>query len=624
MAKKDLNSFARDLMHGGLGIARMLPQVSVRRTVATATCMAASTLIPIGLMLAVGRLVQLVVARHAPGPIAAGLIVAIGVVCALLAAGQVVSVLLMATAESLGRKLGQYLRERLMTAMSAPSDIGVLENPQTQDLVTVAQGIRGGAAGPMMSVIGLVQSYTVLLGSLGSAVLLIVIAPAAGLLLLAAHVPVGLWSRSVHRRGGALLELDPRQLRRCLYFRDLALERGADKELRVFGLGKWTTDRYETHWLAVMRPAWLKRRLALPPTVLAMSGLGAAWLGAAYLLSQEAFSDRLSVGALTVAAQAAVGMLPLAAVTDWDDLVQAGVDSIQAVTRVAKIMERESAAEPPRSAISVTPRLELRLDDVHFGYGDVEVLRGLTICLPVGTSCAIVGRNGAGKSTLLKLLLGLYPPRSGKIMIDGVASDEINGTQWRSNFAVVFQDYLRYPLTLRENIEFGAWPRRPDHGSFDDVVRSVGLKDVVRSVGLKDLVAELPAGLETVLSPQFSGGVDLSSGQWQRVAIARALYGLAKGAQTLILDEPTANLDAAAEREIYEAVMNAAAGRTVILVSHRFSTVRRAQRIFVVENGRVIEQGSHDELMRKGSMYAKMYNAQAAPFSEGEPKMTPR
>jgi ABC-type multidrug transport system fused ATPase/permease subunit len=252
---------------------------------------------------------------------------------------------------------------------------------------------------------------------------------------------------------------------------------------------------------------------------------------------------------------------------------------------------------------SGTPAAEIRLENVQFAYPSVDrlVLDGLDLTIPAGQSLAIVGQNGAGKTTLAKLLCRMYDPTSGAIFVDGVDLREYDITSWRQRVAAVFQDYVRYELTLRDNVAPAGSP------SDDDVMAAL---DLARAADL--------ATLDTVLSRAYDNGRDLSGGQWQRVALARAIHAVRLGAGVVILDEPTAQLDVRGELEIFERLIDATRGCTTILISHRFSTVRRADHICVVEHGRVIEHGTHDELMSRGGRYQEMFALQASRFGDAE------
>jgi ATP-binding cassette subfamily B protein len=234
----------------------------------------------------------------------------------------------------------------------------------------------------------------------------------------------------------------------------------------------------------------------------------------------------------------------------------------------------------------------------------------LDLLIPTGSSTAIVGLNGAGKTTLVKLLARLHDPTGGRIRVDGTDLSALDPVAWQRRVAVVFQDFARYPASAADNVGFGAIEHRSDPASLDGAAGRAGIGPLLRS---------LPAGWDTILSRRYAGGVDLSGGQWQRVALARALMAVEHGARLLVLDEPTAWLDARGEAEFFERFLDITAGLTTVIISHRFSTVRRADRICVLDGGRVTEEGSHDELVAAGQAYAAMFASQAARFNRGEP-----
>jgi len=311
----------------------------------------------------------------------------------------------------------------------------------------------------------------------------------------------------------------------------------------------------------------------------------------------------LDLDQLVVFAQVAVGTSAIAfGGLNW--AMDGASAPVAAVLRLEPAMGPKGAlAPPPAAPVSAAgmPAREVRFNDVTFAYpqGGQPVLEGFDLSIAAGSSLAIVGQNGAGKTTLAKLLCRLYEPQAGSIEVDGVDVRSMEVDDWRSRVTAVFQDFIRFELPLRDNVAPGGAP--------DDTILAA-----LAEAGAADL-----ADLDTPLAKGYKGGTDLSGGQWQRVALARALCAVKQGAGLVLLDEPTAQLDVRGESEIFERILAATRGTTTILISHRFSTVRQADRICVLEHGRVVELGTHDELMAQGGRYHTMFGLQAQRFGAG-------
>jgi ATP-binding cassette subfamily B protein len=271
---------------------------------------------------------------------------------------------------------------------------------------------------------------------------------------------------------------------------------------------------------------------------------------------------------------------------------------------------REFTADPaePGDEPAVRPFTSLRAENVSYTYPGAErpAVDGVSLELKAGQIVALVGFNGSGKTTLTKVLAGLYEPTEGNLVRDGAVVTDDDLASLRSSTAVVFQDFARFKLSARENITLGRGGREPQDGEAE---RMAAL------AGIDTQLAGLPQGFDTVLSTEFSNGTDLSGGQWQKVAIARAFY---RDAPFVILDEPTAALDPRAEAELFDRIRELFAGRTVLLISHRFSSVRNADRIHVMDQGRVVEQGTHRELLGLDGTYAELFTTQAAAYLDDD------
>jgi ABC-type multidrug transport system fused ATPase/permease subunit len=272
---------------------------------------------------------------------------------------------------------------------------------------------------------------------------------------------------------------------------------------------------------------------------------------------------------------------------------------VAALWRLEPEMRRAGGLVQGKRSAAGLPTREIRFRDLTFAYPDgALVLEGFDITIQAGSSLAIVGQNGAGKTTLAKLLCQLYDPQSGAIEVDGVDIREYDLDSWRSRITAVFQDFIRFEFSVRENVA--------PTGAPDAVIRAA-----LEAAGAANL-----RPLDTILARGYADGSELSGGQWQRVALARALCAIQLGAGLVLLDEPTAQLDVRGEAEIFDRVLAASRRCTTILISHRFSTVRHADRICVLEHGKVVEIGTHDQLMAKQGRYCTMFNLQAQRFTE--------
>jgi ATP-binding cassette subfamily B protein len=398
------------------------------------------------------------------------------------------------------------------------------------------------------------------------------------------------------------------QRRRRDYYRDLLATPTAAKEARIFGLVGWLRERYESTALGAVRPVWrARRRIVYVPFLISVPAwlllAGVAAIGSA----RAAATGELTLGELAFSVQAVVlisGFGTFFWHSDWQ--TEHGMRMYDAVERFEAAAVRTSA--PSSADPEGRPQREIVFERVTFGYDDGArpVLRDLELTIPAGRSLAIVGLNGAGKTTLVKLLARLYEPQAGRITVDGVDVRDFDPVAWRRRLGAIFQDFVHYDLPVRENVGFGA----PELLGDDDRLRSA-----LSRAGALALVEALPHGLETTLSREYEDGAELSGGQWQRIAIARALMAVEGGAGVLVLDEPTANLDVRAEAEFFDQFLELTRGVTTILISHRFSSVRRADRIVVLEEGAVVEEGTHAELLARSGRYAELFHLQAERFS---------
>jgi ABC-type multidrug transport system fused ATPase/permease subunit len=376
----------------------------------------------------------------------------------------------------------------------------------------------------------------------------------------------------------------------------LAVDPPASKELRLFGLAGWTIDRFTARRTRLHELQYAATRLRERPVIWSLLLVVSANVVVFWLLARAAGDGRISLGTAVIYVQSAVGV-SMIAFGGFSWALDGAAAPVAAVLRLEPAMRPAGALRSGSRRADSMPARDIRLRDLTFAYpAGAAVLEHFDLTIPAGTSIAIVGQNGAGKTTIAKLLCRLYDPQSGAIEIDGVDVRDFDLASWRTRVAAVFQDFMRLELPLRDNVA--------PSGAPDGIVRGA-----LASAGAANL-----ASLDTVLARAYDGGTDLSGGQWQRVALARALAAVNLGAGVVLLDEPTAQLDVRGEAEIFDRLLAETRHCTTILISHRFSTVRHADRICVLEHGRVVELGTHDELMALGGRYRTMFDLQAQRF----------
>ena len=548
-------------------------------------------LLPAGFAIAMGVLVGAV----QRGDQAFAALAFVGVVFVLL---QVLTPIHLAVSSNLGDRTAAWLYDRLTEACVCPPGMGHLEDPKLIGDLTVARDFDLGITGPPLSISmdfiagGLVE----MIAGLASALLLFGFAWWAPIVLAGAWLGTHWLLRESaiwHDRNTDEVRAAQRDAE---YAYRLAVDAPAAKELRLFGLVSWTIERFIHRRTLLHALQYEATRLREQPVLLSLVLVFAANVLVFSMLARGVFSGALSLTQVVVFAQAALGSSMIAfGGLNW--ALDGAAAPVAAVLRLEPAMRSAGMLRAGRRGAAGLLAREVRFRDLTFAYpGSRPVLEHLDLTIPAGSSLAIVGQNGAGKTTLAKLLCRLYDPQSGAIEVDGVDLRDIDIAAWRSRVAAVFQDFIRFELSVRENVALSGAP--------DEIVRSA----------LEAAAADRLAALDTVLARGYDGGTDLSGGQWQRIALARALCAVQLGAGVVLLDEPTAQLDVRGEAEIFDRILAATRHCTTILISHRFSTVRHADRICVLEQGRVVELGAHDELMARGGRYRSMFDLQAQRF----------
>jgi ATP-binding cassette subfamily B protein len=531
---------------------------------------------------------------------------------------QILTPIHQAMSANLGDRTAAWLYDWLTDACVRPPGMGHLEDPSLTADLTVARDFDLGMTGPPLafSMDFIASGMVEMIGGLAAAAVLAAYAWWAPILLGGAWLSTQWllresavwWDRNTPEVRAAQRDAD--------YTYRMAVDPGPAKELRLFGLVGWTIARFVERRTRLHALQYEATRLREKPMVWSLLIVLAANVLVFWSLASAAIGGRISLTEVVVFTQAAVGV-SLLAFGGFSWALDGAAAPVAAVLRLEGTMGAAGALAPgtrrthpdrtPRAAD--LPAREIRFRDVTFAYPSTElgagptrppVLEHFDLTIPAGSSIAIVGQNGAGKTTLAKLLCRLYDPQSGAIEADDIDLRDLDVAEWRARITAVFQDFIRLEMPLRDNVA--------PSGAPDEVVRTA-----LESAGAAGL-----AGLDTILARGYTGGTDLSGGQWQRVALARALAAVQVGAGVVLLDEPTAQLDVRGEAEIFERILAATRRCTTILISHRFSTVRQADRICVLEGGRVVELGTHDELMALGGRYQTMFDLQAQRFNAAE------
>jgi ATP-binding cassette subfamily B protein len=529
----------------------------------------------------------------------AGPLLFVGVLFILL---QVLPPVHQAISLNLGDRTSAWLYDRLTEACVRPPGIGHLEDPALTSDLTVARDFDLGMTGPPLSISmdfiadGLVGMF----GGLACAVVLFAYAWWAPFVLAGAWLATHWLLRESAVWFDRNTEVVRAAQRDAEYAYRLAVDPAPAKELRLFGLSDWTLDRFVERRTRLHALQYEATRLREKPVMWSLLIVLVANVAVFWSLASAAAEGSQTLGEVVVFAQSAIGVSMIAfGGLNW--ALEGASAPVASVLRLEPAMKPAGSLRSGDRAAAAMPAREIRFRDLTFGYpGGPPVLDRFDLTIPFGSSLAIVGQNGAGKTTLAKLLCRLYDPQGGAIEIDGIDLRELSLASWRSRLAAVFQDFIHFELPLRDNVAPAGAP--------DEAVRAA-----LELAGASHL-----ASLDTVLARGYEGGTDLSGGQWQRVALARALCAVQQGAGLVLLDEPTAQLDVRGEAEIFDRILEATRNRTTILISHRFSTVRHADRICVLEHGRVVELGTHDELMALRGRYRTMFDLQAQRFAATE------
>lgn len=600
-ASGEVRRFARSL--------RFVWESAPAWTAAEAVLVAAQGLLPLASLLLLKRVIDGTVAglsSAARGPAFRDVAFAVCLMAGVSLLGAVFRSLAAFVREAQGQAVTDHMYD-VIHAKSASVDLGYYENPLYHDTLHRSQKEAPFRPRSMVNAVAETSLHAVALCAM--AALLVAFHWAIAAVMFAAAVP-GAFFRMRHARRLYRWQRErTRTERKAWYYSWMLTGEAHAGEIRLFGLGPLFMRRFRglRHILRRERVSLASRRAVAD--IAAYAGSTAAVLAAYLFIAWKAVEGSISVGALVMYYQAFArgqeylrGMLGGLASLYEDRLF---------LSNLHEFLDLENAVREPARPLPVPRPLRegIAFEGVRFRYPGAgrDILDGIDLAVRPGEIAAVVGQNGAGKTTLVKLLCRLYDPSGGKIALDGVDIRDVSLHALRRSIGVIFQDYARYHLTARENIQFGALEADPS---------DVRVAEAARISGAGEVIAGLPRGFDAFLGKWFEDGEELSAGEWQKLALARSLV---REAPVLVLDEPTSALDAGAEHALFERARWRAEGRAVILISHRISSVRMADRIHVLHGGKIAERGTHDELIRAGGIYARLFESQAAPADKRPP-----
>jgi len=500
----------------------------------------------------------------------------------------------------LADKFIRHISVRIMHHASR-LDLASYEDPLFHDKLERARVQATDRLG-MVQQLGRLVQQVITTATLAASILLF--SPWLLLVLIACVIPAFLGESHFAFLGYALAFRQTPVKRQIDYLRFLGASKDSAKELKLFGLSKFLTDRFQQLSDDVYRQnvALAKRRLVASALLSLLTTVG--YYGAYAYVILETVSGKMSVGTLTFLTGAIAGasanlQMIFSTFSSIADQSLFLTDLLQFFAVRPTVFSKPNALKTPRPILR---GIEFR--DVSFSYpgGGRAILRNLNLQLKHDERIALIGENGEGKTTIVKLLTRLYDPTFGQILLDGVDLREYDLEDYSSNIAVIFQDFMRYDMTASENIAVGQIETRDNLAQIELAAKKSLAEGVIN---------KLPRGYNQMLGRRFETGVDLSGGEWQKVALARAYL---RDAQILVLDEPTAALDARSEHQVFERFAELTKGKMALLISHRFSTVKMADRIIVLERGVIAEEGRHEQLMAHGGRYAEMFELQASSY----------
>lgn len=479
-------------------------------------------------------------------------------------------------------------------------DPATFENPQFQNLIAQLEGVKGTLQMHLVRFIGLLDAV---FKFITAAVVVSFVFPLFAPLIIIATIPSYLaWDRFRVKTWPFYVEKKSFVVRVTQYVKTLLSSDSTSKEAIIFNTGPVLLNKIKKEQSSYYKAFAKTNDPAIVYILLARILQFSVFTFTQYLNLTKVLQGALGIGQFTLIFQQSLNL------TLSSEEILNMYSSISArnkyLDKFFDFLATEKVISSPSNAktISDNPKPQIiEFKNVSFRYPKTErdILKNFNLTIKSGEKIALVGENGAGKTTIIKLLLRFYDVTEGEILINGINIKDIKLEDWHKEIGALFQDFIKYQFTFAENVYFGDLTKEKQEKL---------LKDAIKQSGADNFLDTLPKGLDQVLGKMFDDGIDLSGGQWQKLALARAFY---RNAPILILDEPTSAIDAKAEFEIFERVQNLQKDKTVIIISHRFSTVRNADRILVLEGGRIIEEGNHEKLLNQGGLYAELFNIQA-------------
>jgi ATP-binding cassette subfamily B protein len=497
------------------------------------------------------------------------------------------------------------MRIQLMVMEKAAAlDLPFYEDAASYDLLRRAQ--NDSINRPVLMIATAFGLFQTMLTFVTMIAVLVGLSPVLALLALLSPIPAFIADTRYGWRGYNIARWGSRLLRRMTYLVSLVTTDTFAKEVKLFGLGQYFIERYRLIakvFYDTQRSQMVRRYM----TGFALGNVSTIVASLTYLyVALQAIAGRLTLGHLIAYTQAA---------TQVQNSIQSILGGFTGMyehnlylNNLTELMNKQPSmpVKPSPARVPQPLRGEITFENVSFAYpgSESQALTDLSFTITAGETLAVVGRNGAGKTTLFKLICRLYDPKQGRILIDRVDIRDFEPEQLRARIGAMFQDYVDYQATAAENIGLG---------NVSEISDREAVVSASKQAGSDELIAGLPAGYDTALGKWFDAGVNLSGGEWQKVALARAF--MREDARILLLDEPTSALDAQAEYDLFERLRSLTHGRTAVYISHRFSTVRRADRIVFLEQGRLVEEGTHAELMALNGRYARLFRMQASAYT---------